>query len=79
MDEKIIAYRSEIQKRYENTPLWEKRVLTIEETAIYTGIGRTKIRQIVSQGNRSLVVNNGTQICVIRRAFIDYLDKQFRI
>lgn len=22
---------------------------------------------------------NGTQICVIREAFIDYLDKQFRI
>lgn len=79
MDEKITAYRSEIQKKYENTPLWEKKVLTIEEAAIYTGIGRTKIRQIVSQGKCSFAVNNGMQICIIRKAFIAYLDKQLRI
>ncbi|MFR3337033.1 MAG: excisionase [Ruminococcus sp.] len=42
-------------------------------------MGRAKIRQIISQGNCPFTVNNGTQICVIREAFIDYLDKQFRI
>ena len=79
MDEEIMAYRSEIKKRSENTPFWTKTVLTVEEAAIYTGIGRAKIRQIVSQGNCPFTVINGTQICVIREAFIAYLDKQFRI
>lgn len=79
MDEKILAYRSEIQKRSENTPFWTRTILTVEEAAAYTGIGRAKIRQIISQGNCPFTVNNGTQICVIREAFIDYLDKQFRI
>lgn len=79
MDEKILAYRSELQKRSENTPFWTRTILTVEEAAAYTGIGRTKIRQIISQGNCPFTVNNGTQICVIREAFIDYLDKQFRI
>ena len=79
MDEKILAYRSELQKRSENTPFWTKTILTVEEAAAYTGIGRAKIRQIISQGNCPFTVNNGTQICVIREAFIDYLDKQFRI
>ena len=79
MDEKILAYRSELQKRSENTQFWTKTILTVEEAAAYTGIGRAKIRQIISQGNCPFTVNNGTQICVIREAFIDYLDKQFRI
>lgn len=79
MDEKILAYRSELQKRSENTQFWTKTILTVEEAAAYTGIGRAKIRQIISQGNCPFTVNNGTQICVIQEAFIDYLDKQFRI
>ena len=48
MDERIIAYRSEIQKRSEKTPFWTKKILTVEEAAAYTGIGRAKIRQILS-------------------------------
>ena len=50
MDDKISAYRSEIKKRSENTPFWTKTILTVEEAAAYTGIGRAKIRQIISQG-----------------------------
>ena len=65
---KIIAYRSEIQKRSEKTPFWTKTILTVEEAAAYTGIGRAKIRQIISKGNCPFTVNNGTQICVIRRS-----------
>ena len=79
MDEQIIAYRSENQKRCENAPFWTKKILTVEEAAAYTGIGRAKIRQIIKRENCPFTVNNGTQICVIREAFIDYLDKQFRI
>ena len=40
MDEKILAYRSELQKRSENTPFWTRTILTVEEAAAYTGIGR---------------------------------------
>ena len=36
MDEKILAYRSELQKRSENTPFWTKTILTVEEAAAYT-------------------------------------------
>ena len=49
MDEKILAYRSELQKRSENTQFWTKTILTVEEAAAYTGIGRAKIRQIISR------------------------------
>ena len=36
MDEKILAYRSELQKRSENIPFWTRTILTVEEAAAYT-------------------------------------------
>ena len=33
MDEKILAYRNEIQKRSENIPFWTRTILTVEEAA----------------------------------------------
>ena len=34
MDEKILAYRSELQKRSENTPFWTRTILTVEELSL---------------------------------------------
>ena len=76
MDNDVLAYRVLLEKRKENAPFWEKKVLTVEEAAEYTGIGRTKIRQIIMRGDCPFAVTNGVQVCVIRDKFIDYLDKQ---
>ena len=70
MDNDVLAYRVLLEKRKENA---------VEEAAEYTGIGRTKIRQIIMKGDCPFAVTNGVQVCVIRDKFIDYLDKQFRI
>ena len=51
MDSDVLAYRVLLDKRKENAPFWEKKVLTVEEAAEYTGIGRTKIRQIIMRGD----------------------------
>ena len=66
-------------KHNQNVPLQKKYTLTVEEAAEYTGIGRTKIRQIIMRGDCPFAVTNGVQVCVIRDKFIDYLDKQFSI
>lgn len=79
LDNDVLAYRVLLEKRKENAPFWEKKVLTVEEAAEYTGIGRTKIRQIIMRGDCPFAVTNGVQVCVIRDKFIDYLDKQFSI
>lgn len=72
MDNDVLAYRVLLEKRKENAPFWEKKVLTVEEAAEYTGIGRTKIRQIIMRGDCPFAVTNGVQVCVIRDKFIDY-------
>ena len=73
MDNDVLAYRVLLEKRKENAPFWEKKVLTVEEAAEYTGIGRTKIRQIIMRGDCPFAVTNGVQVCVIRDKFIDNL------
>ena len=69
MDNDVLAYRVLLEKRKENAPFWEKKVLTVEEAAEYTGIGRTKIRQIIMRGDCPFAVTNGVQVCVIRDKF----------
>ena len=33
MDNDVLAYRALLEKRKENAPFWEKKVLTVEEAA----------------------------------------------
>ena len=47
MDKDVLAYRALLEKRKEHKPFWEKKVLTVEEAAEYTGSGRDKIRKII--------------------------------
>lgn len=77
MDNGVLAYRALLEKRKEKAPFWEKNVLTVEEAAEYTGIGRTKIRQIIMKGDCPFAVTNGVQVCVIRDKFIDYVHSIF--
>ena len=76
MDSDVLAYRVLLDKRKENAPFWEKKVLTVEEAAEYTGIGRTKIRHFIMRGDCPFAVTNGVQVWVIRDKFIDYLGRR---
>lgn len=79
MDTEITTYREFLQKQKEDIPFWEKKVLTVQEAAAYTGIGITKLRQIIMRGNLPFTVTNGVQVCIIKDKFVEYLDKQYRI
>ena len=79
MDTEIKAYREFLQKQKADIPFWEKKVLTVQEAAAYTGIGITKLRQIIMRGNLPFAVTNGVQVCIVKDKFVEYLDKQYRI
>lgn len=79
MDTEISTYKKFLQKQKEDIPFWEKKVLTVQEAAAYTGIGITKIRQLIMRENLPFTVTNGVQVCIIKDQFVKYLDKQYRI
>ena len=60
-------------------PIWEKKWLTLEEAAAYSGIGRNKLRELSQQKNCPFAVWLGGKLYIIREKLDDFTDKQFKI
>lgn len=55
----------------------EKAVLNIEETAIYTGIGKTRLLEIINKNNSGFpYFRNGKKILVNKQMLDKWLEKQ---
>ena len=61
------------------TPIWEKKCLTLEEAAAYSGIGRNKLRELSQQKNCPFAIWLGGKLYIIREKLDDFTDKQFKI
>lgn len=60
-------------------PIWKKSNLTVEEAAAYSGIGRTKLRELSNQAGCPFAIWIGNKIHIVRERLDKYIDKQFRI
>ena len=60
-------------------PLWEKRNLTLEEAAAYSGIGINKLRKLTESEQCSFVLWNGTKRLIKRRKLDEYMDRMYSI
>lgn len=63
----------------EDVPIWEKSNLTIDEAALYTGIGRNKLRQITDDDRCPFVLWVGNKRLLKRKKMDEYLEKAFSI
>lgn len=71
----ILEYRKAIEERKSDLPIWERKVLTFEEAAEYSGIGMTRLRKMASEKNCPFSVCDGNQLLIIREKFDKYIDK----
>lgn len=62
-----------------NVPLWEKVMLTIDEAAAYTGIGRGKIRELMKRKDCNFMTTDGYQVYVIIDKFVEFLNSRNEI
>ena len=60
-------------------PIWEKSNLTLEEAALYSGIGINKLRDISNDERCSFVLWNGTKRLLKRKKLDEYLEKSYSI
>ncbi|MCD8216391.1 MAG: excisionase family DNA-binding protein [Clostridiales bacterium] len=60
-------------------PVWEKANLTIDEAALYTGIGRNKLRQITDDDRCPFVLWVGNKRLLKRKKMDEYFEKAFSI
>ena len=60
-------------------PLWQKMNLTLDEASEYTGIGKTKLRELSDKEDCSFVLWIGNKRMIKRRVFDAYIDKMYSI
>lgn len=57
-------------------PIYQKRTLSIEETAAYTGIGENKLRKLVeSNRNANYILWIGNRVRIKRVLFEQFVDE----
>ena len=60
-------------------PLWEKSNLTLEEAAVYSGIGINKLRKMTDREDCTFVLWIGTKRLIKRRKLDEYVEKAYSI
>jgi excisionase family DNA binding protein len=60
-------------------PIWEKRLLTVDEAALYTNIGQNRIAELLKKPSCPFVIYVGRKKLVKRKEFERYLDENIEI
>lgn len=60
-------------------PIWEKSNLTLEEAAVYSGIGINKLRKLTDREDCTFVLWIGTKRLIKRRKLDEYVEKAYSI
>ena len=73
-----------MQKIFENTekkaiPLWEKKLLTLEEASVVFGIGINILRSLSDDSNCTFVLWNQSRRLIKREQLEEYLGKAYSI
>ena len=79
MDNEVIRYKKILEARNADKPIWEKKCLSIEEAAAYSGIGITKLRQLSQQKKCPFVMPLGNQVFIVREKLDRYIKDRDRI
>lgn len=60
-------------------PIWEKCNLTLEEAAVYSGVGVNKLRDITNDDNCNFVLWVGKKRLIKRRLLEKFIDESYSI
>ena len=60
-------------------PIYEKQNLTIEEAAVYSNIGRNKLRQLTDDEKCVFVLGVAEKRLIKRKQFDEFIEKAYSI
>ncbi len=63
----------------ESVPIWHKTLLTLEEAAVYSGIGTGKLRELSNDENCAFVVWNGRKRLLKRKELDEFIRVAYSI
>ncbi len=70
---------SSVKKQSYNIPLWNKLNLSVTEASIYSNISTTKIYEMTEKPDCPFVIWIGSRRIIKRKAFEEYLARQYSI
>lgn len=59
--------------------IWKRSLLTVEEAAVYSGIGRNKLRSLTDKDDCPFVLWIGTKRLIKREVLDEYIRQAFSI
>ena len=63
-------------KKDKEIPFWQKMNLTVDEAAQYTGIGKTKLKELSEKDDCTFLLWNGTKRLFKRKKLEEYLEEK---
>lgn len=60
-------------------PIWEKANLTLEEAAVYFGVGINKLREMTDSPECKCVLWVGNKRLIKKKRMQEYLDQQYSV
>lgn len=61
-------------------PWWNKYTLTVEEAAVYFGIGEKTLRRFIKEhSDADFIIYNGTKIHIKKNLFEKYIDANITV
>lgn len=79
MDEEIMRYKEMLLVKKKTIPIWEKKCLTVDEAAAYSGIGRKKLRSLLKMKKCPFALSDGVQMLIVRERLDEFTKKHKRL
>lgn len=74
-NQELVDYQLRLRQPKTDFPIWEKKCLTIEEAAAYSGIGTDRIKNLLKKKDCPFRISQSNKLMIMREKFDEYMDK----
>lgn len=75
----LYEYQQQLLQPPEEIPIWEKKCLTAEEAAAYSGIGEKRLKALLKEKDCSFRITRGDQFLIIREKLEKFIDETTKL
>lgn len=74
-NQELLDYQIRLNQIKSIPQIWEKKCLTLEEAAAYSGVGIERIRRLLMQKECPFRISQSNKLMIMREKFDEYMDK----
>jgi hypothetical protein len=74
-NQELLEYQIRLNQTQSAPQIWEKKCLTLEEAAAYSGVGIERIRRLLMQKECPFRISQSNKLMIMREKFDEYMDK----